>query len=541
MIFPPLITKSTKTIIFFGLFLFLSSVAACSSSNETISEQTYNQSTQTEMPTATPPLSPPEQGTIRVASTGAAPHNDVHRLTNEWMVLHGPALAYSRLLKFETSELDMKVECDLCRSWRWIDELTLEFEIDGRAKWQDGENFATRPVSAQDVVFSLERLRTKGFPHSSLLDSVDEIIVISDDTLQITLHFADSDFLQNLASPYAVIMAPDAIGSDVLISPPTGSGPWRWSQGDSGQVNLEAWDLHHRNGTPAVEMIEMIPVSDLSTGASLLKLGLVDIAQIEPSSDSIINGDSINLVEVPRQGLGSIFIFNQDREPFNETDVRRVFLRSLEPWDALTSSFIKGRVGIGIPLTTLTWELEHEVFRSYFKKNDEPLMLASDIEPVTLLVANFGEKHVVLGENIAKQLQDSGLTVDIEVVNRREYFQRGWNDRDFDLLIGPVPPSHTTNDFLYGLIHSQGEQNITGYKNSEMDRLIESQSKEMDADLRNHFLQKIQKMLMDDAVLFMPVITTELWGFGPRVKDFNPSMPMGSGDFWSTVTLIGNP
>ena len=542
MIFPmPLITKSAKTIIFFGLFFFLSSVAACSSSNETISEQTYNQGTQTEMPTATPPLSPPEQGTIRVASIGAAPHNDVHRLTNEWMVLHGPALAYSRLLKFETSELDMKVECDLCSSWRWIDELTLEFEIDGRAKWQDGENFATRPVSAQDVVFSLERLRTKGFPHSSLLDSVDEIIVISDDTLQITLHFADSDFLQNLASPYAVIMAPDAIGSDVLISPPTGSGPWRWSQGDSGQVNLEAWDLHHRNGIPAVEMIEMIPVSDLSTGASLLKLGLVDIAQIEPYSDLIINGDSINLVEVPRQGLGSIFIFNQDKEPFNQTDVRRVFLKSLEPWDALTSSFIKGRVGIGIPLTNLAWELEHDVFRSYFKKNDEPLMLASNIEPVTLLVANFGEKHVVLGENIAKQLQDSGLTVDLEVVSRREYFQRGWNDRDFDLLIGPVPPSHTTNDFLYGLIHSEGEQNITGYKNPEMDRLIESQSKEMDADLRNVFLQKIQKMLMDDAVLFMPVITTELWGFGPRVKGFNPSMPMGSGDFWSTVTLVENP
>ena len=189
----------------------------------------------------------------------------------------------------------------------------------------------------------------------------------------------------------------------------------------------------------------------------------------------------------------------------------------------------------------MAWELEHDVFRSYFKKNDEPLMLASNIEPVTLLVANFGEKHVVLGENIAKQLQDSGLTVDLEVVNRREYFQRGWNDRDFDFLIGPVPPSHTTNDFLYGLIHSQGEQNITGYKNSEMDHLIEMQSKEMDADLRNHFLQKIQKMLMDDAVLFMPVITTELWGFGPRVQDFNPSMPMGSGDFWSTVTLVGNP
>ena len=74
-----------------------------------------------------------------------------------------------------------------------------------------------------------------------------------------------------------------------------------------------------------------------------------------------------------------------------------------------------------------------------------------------------------------------------------------------------------------------------------MDRLIESQSKEMDADLRNVFLKKIQKMLMDDAVLFMPVITTELWGFGPRVKGFNPSMPMGSGDFWSTVTLVENP
>ena len=525
---------------FLLLCLSLLMFSACSSLEET-TQQTGNVSIQTETPVPTPTLSPPAHGTIRVAILGGSPHNDIHRLSNEWSTLFGPALAYSRLLKFKENVQGMRVECDLCSSWEWIDELTLEFEIDPLAMWQESEVFDARQVTAQDVVFSLERLRTDGFPHASLLASVEDITLISDQVLRISLAHADADFPLRLASPYAVIMAPDAIGSDVLFSPPTGSGPWIWTQGDSGQVNLKAWPLHHRIGFPAVQRIEMVPVSNLKTGASLLKLGLVDIAQVDPLSAADFNDQSINLVEAFRQGLGSIVIFNQNRAPFDDPENRRLIMQSVDPWAALDTSFTVGRVGIGIPLPDRSWEMPEDVLRTYFDVEEKSMIHNQNTQPLKLLVANFGENHVELGEILVEQLREAGIPVEQQILSRREYFERVWQDRDFDFFVGPVPPSHTTNDFLYGLLHSEGEQNIAGYSNSSMDYLIETQSKETNEELRNYLLQQIQQMVLDSAILFMPVITAEMWGYGPRVDNFNPLMPLGSGDFWSTVTLAESP
>src|SRR5690348_6504519 len=45
----------------------------------------------------------------------------------------------------------------LARSWTRRDSLTLVFELDPRARWQDGA-----PVTARDVVFSFARARDPG-------------------------------------------------------------------------------------------------------------------------------------------------------------------------------------------------------------------------------------------------------------------------------------------------------------------------------------------------------------------------------------------
>ncbi|MEE8519659.1 MAG: hypothetical protein V3S98_11090, partial [Dehalococcoidia bacterium] len=95
---------------------------------------------------AVPPIDvSPEEGTLRVAVTGAAPHRDLHTVVSEWATLFGSSLGYSRLMRFVTGPgqplPSLTVECDLCESWRQVDPLTYEFDIHPQAVWQDAEDF----------------------------------------------------------------------------------------------------------------------------------------------------------------------------------------------------------------------------------------------------------------------------------------------------------------------------------------------------------------------------------------------------------------
>lgn len=493
-------------------------------------------------PTPTLDLGPRAEGTLRVAVVGEAPHRDLHQIVSEWATLFGPGLAYSRLLRFtDGAGPSLRVECDLCEAWRQVDERTLEFDVHPRALWQGGLGFASRPVTAQDVVFSLERLRTPGFPHAALLDAVDAIQVVSDRTVRLLLRYPDADLPRRLASPYAVIMAPEALGADVRTAPPVGSGSWRFEQGASGQVSLDAWVGSHR-GEPSAKRIEMIPVPDFKTGAVLLKVDLVDIAQVGPAEWDDLSERGFESVVVQRQGVGSVLALNARAAPLDEVGVRRAIFAALDPWAALDEAFDGlGSVGAGVPVVEPSWLLDQTALRGYFADPGVARAGLDGVPALTLTIANFGERHLALGEALARQLREAGLDVTVSVLSRSEYFRQVWQERDFQLLVGPLPPAATTNDFLLGLVHSQGQQSVTGHADAELDALIEAQSAELDPAARGALVRLIQERILDQALLFMPVITAERWVFGARVQDFVPAMPMGAGDFWRHAGVAAAP
>ena len=505
--------------------------------------------TPTSVPTPTPTvaLGPRTEGTLRVAVIGVAPHRDLHQLVSEWATLFGPGLAYSRLLRFEAGpgveQPSMAVRCDLCDEWRRLDARTYEFDVHPAARWHDAEGFASRPVTARDVVFSLERLRTPGFPHAGLLDAVDAIQLVSDRTVRLLLRYPDADLPQRLASPYAVIMAPEVVGADLRTGPVVGSGPWLYEQGKSGEVDVAAWPRHHWPTEPAAKALEALPVDSLSTGAALLGTNQVDVAQVTEADWADLEASGFGSAVVLRPGQGSLLALNAGAGPFVDVAVRRALFQALDPWAALDEAFHGlGAVGVGVPVVEPSWLLGQEALRLRFDQPEAAeaglRAAGADGVAVTLLVANFGEAHVRLGEVLADQMADAGFEVTTEVLTRSQYFSRVWQDRDFEAFVGPLPPTATTNDFLLGLVHSEGQQSMTGHTDPELDALIEAQSVEADPAVRGDLVRQIQARVLDQALLFMPAIAAERWAFGARVRDFAPSMPAGAGDFWRAAAVF---
>ncbi len=471
--------------------------------------------------------------------TGAAPHKDMHAMLSEWAALFGPGPSHGRLMRFvldADGPPTLEVECDLCESWRFVDDLTVEFSLDSEARWQPAEGFASRPVTSQDVAFSMNRLRTPGMPHASLLDAVESVEPVSEDVVRFNLRYPDPDLPIKLASPYAVILAPDSLdGVDVPRSGAPGAGPWLYERGRTGQVTLNAWD-GHSTGTK-VERIVFHPASTPDLVTHLLQQGRVDLAQVSESEWPALESEGFASEVVHRSGRGVIFGLNSTRPPFDDRDVRRAALLALSPHDALRQALGIGSVSMGLPLASSEWAISQAEVDGVFGDQAQARAVLGAVGSqgsIVLIVANFGETYVEHGRLLAEQLEGAGLDVVVEVLSRAAYLRRVWEERDFDAFVGPMPPTDTPNAFLLGLVHSEGAFNVTG-GTSALDALIEQQSAELDDAARVELAREIQREMLSEALFFMAAGAAERWAFSDRVTGFVPHMPMGSGDLWVDV------
>ena len=506
----------------------------------------------TVVPTATPtptavrtidpvPVSPPE-GTLRVGVTGAAPHKDMHALVSEWATFFGPGPSHGRLMRFTLDASGppaLEVECGLCESWRFVDDLTAEFRLSAEALWQSTEGSESRPVTPQDVVFSMNRLREPGMPHRSLLDSVESVEPVAGDIVRFNLRYPDPDLPIKLASPYAVILAPDSLdGVDVSRSGAPGAGPWVYVRGGTGQVTLTAWEDHH-TGTK-VERIVFQPASNREVVTQLLRQGRIDVARVSEAEWPVLEEEGFSSAVVLRSGRGVLFGLNSARAPFDDRDARRAAFLALSPDVALRQTFGIGWVSTGLPLADGTWAIPQEEVDAAFgdPEQAQALLDAGSIErPVTLIVANFGQTYVEHGTVLAQQLEDAGFDVDVEVLSRAAYLRRVWEERDFDAFAGPVPPTDTPNAFLLGLVHSGGAFNVTG-GSAALDALIEQQAEQLDEGTRAETAREIQRLMLSEAFFFLAAGAAERWAFSDRVDGFAPHMPMGAGDLWALVGVV---
>ena len=506
--------------------------------------------TPTETPTPTPVVtpSPPPPGSLRVGMTGAQYNMDVQQNVSEWATLFGPGVAHSRLLRFASgADLalpSMRVECDLCTEWETPDNRTYVFHLDPNARWHDVAPVAGRPVTADDVVFSLERLRSVDGPNAALLDAVDAIVAVDAATVRLTLYYPDADLPQKLANPHAVILAQElSEGNRLRIEPVIGSGPWAMDRLRSGQVNFDVVENYRRAGVPVVGHVIMAPVGGSGASASAMLGGEIDVGQVTEEEWLIVEEEGFLSVLTPRQGIGALLAVNTQRPPFNDLDLRQALFLALDPlagreqiWGATAYS------AMGVPVVEADWLLEQERFTSYFAQQNEARSLLEGANPsaerITLTVANFGQKYLDYGDVVAGQLRDVGFDVTLNVLSRADYLTNVWRNHDFQVFVGPLPPTSTTNDFLLSMLHSQGQWNITGVVDAELDRLIGAQSVEGDVQARGVLIRQIQERVLSQGLLFMPAITIERWAYSTRVTGFHPNLAGGQGSFWQSVGII---
>jgi len=238
---------------------------------------------------------------------------------------------YSRLLRrnSETGEL----EPGLAEKWE-VSSDGLVYTMHLRdAQFSDGS-----PITADDAVFSLERVRTdKESALPSTLSAIESVTASDARTVVIKLKYALAPMLGNLETWNVGIVSKVDVEKRGLpaafVTDPVASGPYmvkEWRPGE--KLVLQPNPHYWRTGYPKSDAtVEMVEVTEPETAAAMLKAGEVDVmrsvnwAQV----DDLKATEGIDMRMEP-SNIVFVVLLNHSREPFSNLKARQAAAYALD-------------------------------------------------------------------------------------------------------------------------------------------------------------------------------------------------------------------
>ena len=501
-------------------------------------------------------------GSLTVAVMAETPHRDLHQEYQETLAAPGPGLAYSRLLRVRSgpgpAAAGLTLECDLCQSWQLTPDWNYEFQLRPGIRWHNLYPVDGRELTAHDVAYSYERLRTPGWPGAARFADrgIGEITALDDHTLRVSLNFLDSDALLALADGHSKIVAPEVVAryGDLKQAPVIGSGPWIW-EGDA-----DGGGQFHRNPhyfvpeLPYLDALKIRAVKSPEGNAgvnrrriALLQADLVDVVAATPTDWQALRDSSVkfNARVSPQIEIGAALTVNTRAYPLDNPALRRAVFKAVDPWEYVDLTWDgQGGVGVGIPLPGADWQLSRtEMHADYLASPSESrdILAANGIYnplPIAIAVADLGPAYRALAEGVAADLRAVGFVPTLHLLPPAAMPELLFGpQRDYQLALGPLPPHPTTNGYLYALLHSQGPGNVAGHQDYKLDALIEQQAAELNPERRQELLLQVQRRILDQGYMFSPVTGAYRWVFDWDLQNFYPNTALGEYHYWAETWL----
>ena len=260
---------------------------------------------------------------------------------------------YSRLIRQEAPDYG-KIRPDLAESWTVSpDAKTYTFTLRKGAVFAGG-----KPVTSEDVRFSLLRMKYSKGPGGFLADPIQSVEAVDPATVRVTLSGPDATFLAALAAQGFSILdsktireqgGVDTLGADTLdkaeswfFAHSAGSGPYTL-----GRFTRESEIVYQRNDqyfgpTPFFRQVIVRHVKDAGARGLLLRRGDVDVAlDLGVDQATGLRGASrIDLVEGP--SAFTVYIgLNTGVPPWNNPKVRAAAKYAID-YDGIVSAIMRG-------------------------------------------------------------------------------------------------------------------------------------------------------------------------------------------------------
>lgn len=308
-------------------------------------------------------------------------------------------------------------------------------------------------------------------------------------------------FLAVLADTSGMVVSPTAVKKhgDAYGSNPVGTGPFVFKEWRRGSQVVFTRNSAYWKGPVHLDEVVLKPLPDEQTRVASLKAGNLDIAMNAPAKEVIDARTNKKLTIHDPGSLGTVFVMiNLDQPDVSDPRVRLALAHALDR-ETLNKVISKGLPKIAnTPFGTGL--APHEQVDGYPKYDlaKAKKLLAEYGKPVKV---KFSVNAAPLSQQTAQLLQlmwrKAGVESEI-IPTEQVQLIRNALARQYQVMLyrwqGGVDPDRN----VYAMFHSKGTANRTGYKNPEMDKLLDAGRATMDPAERLKIYRQVNNLLARD-------------------------------------------
>jgi peptide/nickel transport system substrate-binding protein len=430
---------------------------------------------------------------------------------------------------------------DLAERWETPSPTIYIFHLRRGVRFHDGNE-----LTADDVKYTYDTIRDPAFasPDLSTFRVIRNITTDGRYEVRFELSASFAPFLSELIRGIVPKAYAEANPANVNLRP-IGSGPFKFVEWiPNTRIVLEANPAYY-GGAPKIRRLTLLPIPDTTVRMLQFETGEIDaVFSFAPSSQILraIASKKYNVQEVP--GSTANFIqLNINRPPLNDRRVRQAIAYAIDRRQIARFIYL----GMSVPASSPVLP------SSPFYERDTDPMTYNEQRARTLLREAGMEKGFTIelepvadlerqqySELIQRQLAKVGINV---VLKPREAatIVRDWVTANYDMITFGLGNAPDPDSILYRRFHSSQFPPAgvnAGYRNSEVDRLLDQARTTMDQAARKRLYSQAQKIIVSD----VPII---ILNYGPehiiahtRLKDatydpFSLFFDLGTKAYWA--------
>lgn len=498
---------------------------------------------------------PPQGGTFSSYAPQDFPGFDIHERSGTGAVMTN--LGASLLAVHpETSEYVPY----LAESWTVSDDgLVYTFKLKENVKFHNGD-----PLTAHDFVYTIARA-TDPENVSPMSGTIWGPLVayeaVDDYTLRLELAEANYPWIIGLAQTASQPLSQRAIeeaGDDYTWNP-VGVGPFMFEEYATGEKVVLVrnpdydWAPDFLEPGPAnIERLEYYIIPEYSTRIAGLEagdldysdVGYQDLSRIEESND-------FKILTSFQQGIWPFVAFNVSKAPFDDVLIRQAFNYAINR-SALVTLMLQGNGDpLYGPITAGTfgydsfveeigyhYDLEKAkelMLEAGYTFDDEGMLLSPQGEALVLDLPVRDEGRSKMGEILAEQLKQLGVTINIVVEDPGLNWERLIGG-DYQITISGL--GWPDAEMMYIAFHSSflGVVNLSQINDPVLDELLLKTRTEIEAGSRQEAVNNAVEYIIEQAFISPVYSAKDYFSISNRVKNYIYSPTMGN--MWLTNAYI---
>jgi peptide/nickel transport system substrate-binding protein len=451
------------------------------------------------------------------------PHWDPH-LTISYKTHIPYTFTHSRLVKHRAGPAvvpgTFPLEGDLAESWTQPSETTYVFKLRKGVRWQNKPPVNGRELTADDIVYSIERFRTvKGNANAYMLSSLDKVEALDKYTVRFTLKETYAWFLDILANPMAVAIIPkecvEKFGDLKKFEATVGTGPWML---DSYRPNVGFTLVRNPNyfvpGLPHIEKIEAFVDEDKASRIAAFLAGKYDLGTEFPGSIDRVDWvqikdnlkqkrPNLKTAEFPANVMSHLY-FRNDKAPFSDVRVRRAMSMAVDRKGIVDA--VQEGVGVmnpAVPAALKEWSIPPDQLGEglqYFKYDPaaaRKLLAEAGYPkgfPATIDFTTYGANVLVdMAQLVLKYLKDVGIDAKLNTKEYGAYIATTFYGKYDSMAFGPQTPFLEPDNFLYGQYYPSETKNHGHINDPILADMLVRQRRTLDPAKRREVIYEVQR------------------------------------------------